>query len=107
MDSYEDSCVSRCRVERDTPQEVADLINLLPPEFQSTVTVRTPCEKYPKAPIGWAVEDAKGNLLYFEPYFPAVITRMDGTGGFLVDGEIVEAWNGLRFTKDGLEKVDE
>lgn len=74
-DSYEDSCVSRCRIESDTPPEVARLIEMLPPVLRNTVDVRTPCEKYPDLPTGIMVEDAEGRPLYFQPYMPLVVTR--------------------------------
>lgn len=76
LKSYEDSTVNRLKVSPENPKEVNDLITLLPPSFQNTVDVRTPNEKYPNYPTGIMVEDAGGGILYFQPYMPLVVSRV-------------------------------
>lgn len=72
--SYEDSVVSRVRVEKDSPEIVNKLISQLPEDFQNTVTVNVPNEKYPDVPSGQIVENSRGNILYYHPYFPVIVT---------------------------------
>lgn len=73
MKPYEESLDTKVKVSEEHHEVINKLIESLPKVLQNTVDVRVPNTKYPNLK-GTVVEDDKGNLLYYQPYMPALIS---------------------------------